>query len=226
MSLVKKGSGDSNKLQTVKEIANTKSTIKPNQKMKIIVIFSSLLFSINLLAQKTVEVKCDSIYNGKGIQIKLKTFDDEKEGYDGGKNAILLIEQNSKNRKSIIVNDSIYSSVQKIEFADFNNDKIKDLLVQNISDVRSNWTYNLYLYNPKTTSFKQVKGFEKIKNPLFNTKYNIIESHVNSGTNWIGFYKIIKHSVHNYNIEIDDRGDKNSEKEYKKAITKILKTKI
>lgn len=102
MSLVKKGSGDSNKLQTVKEIANTKSTIKPNQKMKIIVIFSSLLFSINLLAQKTVEDKCDSIYNGKGIQIKLKTFDDEKEGYDGGKNAILLIEQNSKTENQLL----------------------------------------------------------------------------------------------------------------------------
>ena len=53
-----------------------------------------------MLAQKIVEVRCDSIYKGKGIQIKLKTFDNEKEGYDGEKNAILVIEQHFKNRKS------------------------------------------------------------------------------------------------------------------------------
>jgi glutamine synthetase len=81
-----------------------------------------------------------------------------------------VIEQNLKNRKSVIIKDSIFSTVKEIKFADFNNDKINDVLVQNISDVRSNWTYYLYLYNPKTNSFKRVKGFEEIKNPKYNSK--------------------------------------------------------
>jgi glutamine synthetase len=81
-----------------------------------------------------------------------------------------VIEQNLKNRKSVIIKDSIFSTVKEIKFADFNNDKINDVLVQNISDVSSNWTYYLYLYNPKTNSFKRVKGFEEIKNPKYNSK--------------------------------------------------------
>jgi hypothetical protein len=189
--------------------------------MKIITIITSLIFSINILAQNTVEIKCDSIYKGKGIQIKLKTFDDEKDGYDVEKNSILVIQQNLKNRKSIIVNDSIFSSVQKIKFADFNNDKIKDILVQNISDVRSNWTYYLYLYTPKTNSFKRVKGFEEIKNPKYNSKDNIVESYVVSGQDWIGFYKIENNMVVDLKTEIINDHGENFGKDYQKAIKKI-----
>ena len=187
--------------------------------MKVTIIIASLLFSHNILAQNTVKVKCDSIYKGKGIQIKLETFDDEKDGYDGEKNSILVIEQNLKNRKSVILKDSIFSSVQEIKFADFNNDKIKDVLVQNISDVRSNWTYYLYLYNPKTNSFKRVKGFEEIKNPKYNSKDNIVESYVVSGQNWIGFYKIKNNIAVDLKIEIDN--GEYFDRDYEKAIKKI-----
>jgi hypothetical protein len=148
-------------------------------------------------------------------------FETEKEGYDGEKNSILIITQKANNKSSIIIKDSIFSRVQKIEFQDYNNDGIKDILVQNISDVRSNWTYNLYLYNPKANNFKRVNGFEEIKNPSYNSKYKIIESHVSSGTNWATFYKIKNNKVYNYNIEIIDDGSSKSEKEYIKAIKKI-----
>lgn len=171
-------------------------------------------------------IKCDSIYQNKKISIKLINFDDERDGYLSDKNSILEIQTETNSKTKIILRDSIFSKVQKIKFADFNNDKIKDILVQNSSDVRSNWTFNLYLYDPKENNFIKVDGFEEIKNPLFNSKYNIVESHVNSGTNWIGFYKIIKHKVHNYEIVIDDRGDEKSESEYKKAINEIIKMKI
>jgi hypothetical protein len=171
-------------------------------------------------------IKCDSIYQNKKISIKLINFDDERDGYLSDKNSMLEIQTETSSKTKIILRDSIFSRVQKIKFADFNNDKIKDILVQNISDVRSNWTFNLYLYNPKKNNFIKVDGFEEIKNPLFNSKYNIVESHVNSGTNWLGFYKIIKHKVHNYEIVIDDRGDEKSESEYKKTINKIIKMKI
>lgn len=187
--------------------------------MKVTIIIASLLFALNLLAQNTFEIKCDSIYKGKGIQIKLETFDDEKDGYDGEKNSILVIEQNLKNRKSVIIKDSIFSTVQEIKFADFNNDKIKDVLVQNISDVRSNWTYYLYLYNPKTNSFKRVNGFEKIKKPKYNSIENIIESYVVSGQNWVGFYKIKNNIAVNLKIEIVN--GENFERDYNKAIKRI-----
>lgn len=187
--------------------------------MKVTIIIASLLFSHNILAQNTVKVKCDSIYKGKGIQIKLETFDDEKDGYYGEKNSILVIEQNLKNRKSVILKDSIFSSVQEIKFADFNNDKMKDVLVQNISDVRSNWTYYLYLYNPKTNSFKRVKGFEEIKNPKYNSKDNIVESYVVSGQNWIGFYKIKNNIAVDLKIEIEN--GEYFDRDYEKAIKKI-----
>lgn len=184
-----------------------------------------LLSFISLFAQKITIIECDAIYKNKGISIKIKNFEDESEGYDGEKNSILIINQKLNGKNSILVKDSIFSLVQKIKFQDFNNDKIKDILVQNISDVRSNWTYNLYLYHPKTNTFSKVIGFDKIKNPTYNSKYNLIESHVNSGTNWAAFYKIKNNKIHNYHIEITDDGSAKSEKEYKKAIKKITEKK-
>lgn len=189
--------------------------------MKVITIISTLLFSLPILAQNTVEVKCDSIYKDKKILIKLSTFDGKKDGFKEEKNSILIIEQNLKNKKSIILKDSIFSSVQKIEFSDFNNDNIKDILVQNTSDVRSNWTYYLYLYNVKTNSFKRVQGFEEIKNPKYNSKENIVESYVVSGQDRIGFYRIKNYKVLDLKTEITDDHGENFEKDYQNAIKKL-----
>lgn len=190
--------------------------------------FLSIIFLLTFsytFAQNTTTIKCDSIYKDKGITIKLINFDNEKDGYENDKNSILIIDQKINGKNSTLIKDSIFSRVQKIEFKDFNGDKIKDLLIQNISDARSNWTYNLYLYNPQTNNFKRVIGFEEIKNPIYNSKYKIIESHVNSGKNWAAFYKIKKFKVYDYNIEIIDDGSPKAEKEYRKAIKKITEKK-
>ncbi|WP_291146586.1 XAC2610-related protein [Flavobacterium sp. UBA7680] len=184
-----------------------------------------LLSCICTFAQNTQTIKCDSIYKNKGITIKLKNFGPETDGYDGEKNSILTISQKVNNKSSILVKDSIFSLVQKIEFKDFNNDGIKDVLVQNISDVRSNWTYNLYLYNSKTNNFKRVIGFDEIRNPRYNAKYNIIESYIVSGNDWIFFYGIKKNKVFDYGIKVKDDHGKNFDKDYKKAIKKITSKK-
>ena len=88
----------------------------------------------------------------------------------------------------------------------------------------------MYLFDPKTNKFKKVIGFEEIKSPKFNKKYNIIESYVVSGRNWTSFYKIVKNKIYDYNIAIEDDENENGvnkyDEEYKKAIKKILKTKI
>ena len=124
----------------------------------------------------------------------------------------------------------LFRSSQEIIFEDYNNDNFKDIKVQNISDVRSNLTYYLYLYNPKTNTFKKVLGFEEIKNPKFNKKYNLIENYVISGNNWTSFYKIVKNKIHDYQTVIEDseneNGINNYDENYKKAIKKILKIKI
>ncbi|MDR6760182.1 hypothetical protein J2Y38_000361 [Flavobacterium sp. 2755] len=187
-----------------------------------IIFFLSCIY---IFAQNTQTIKCDSIYKNKGITIKLINFETEKEGYDDEKNSILIISQKLNGRNSVLVKDSIFSGTQQVEFRDFNNDKIKDILIQNISDVRSNWTYNLYLYNSKTNNFKRVIGFEEIKNPSYNSIYNIIESHVISGTNWAAFYKIKNYKVFDYQIEITDDGSKKSDKEYRQALKKISEKK-
>ncbi len=203
-----------------------------NFKLSKILLLIIFTITINCLGQNKKTnpsitiVNCDSIYTNKRISVKLINFDDEKDGYDDEKNSIFEIQQSVSGKNKILLKDSIFSKTQEIEFVDFNNDKIKDILVQNISDVRSNWTYSLYLYNSKENIFKKVIGFEEIKNPLLNSKYNIVESHVNSGSNWIGFYKIVKYKVYDYKIEIIDKQDKKSETEYKKAINKIIKRKI
>ncbi|WP_276381692.1 hypothetical protein [Flavobacterium sp. H4147] len=180
-----------------------------------------ILACMSTFAQNTKTIQCDSIYKNKGFTIQLKNFETEKDGYDGEKNSILSIIQKTNNKSSVLVKDSIFSSTQKIEFQDFNNDGIKDILIQNISDVRSNWTYNLYLYNPKTNNFIKVIGFEEIKNPTYNPKYNIVESYAASGQDWVSFYQIKKNRIYDYGITIVDDHGKNFEKEYQKAIKKI-----
>jgi hypothetical protein len=176
-----------------------------------------------------VEIKCDSIYINKNITIKLISDEnDEREGFFGELNTLFIIEQKENNILKVILKDSIFSRYQEIKFVDYNNDNIKDILVQNISDVRSNLTYYLYLFNPKTNSFKKVKGFEEIKNPTYNSKYNIVDNYVVSGQNYTSFYKIKNNKIYDLNTVIydDQSGNPNSyDKKYKNAIKKILKTK-
>lgn len=187
--------------------------------------FLTIIFLVTCIftfAQSTKTIKCDSIYKDKRITIKLINFETEKDGYDGKKNSILIISQKLKGKNSVLVKDSIFSLVQEIRFIDYNNDNFKDILIQNISDVRSNWTYNLYLYNPKANNFKRVIDFDEIKNPRYNSKYNIIESYISSGEDWLLFYGLKKNRIFDYNVKIKDDHGKNFDKEYKKAIKKII----
>jgi hypothetical protein len=201
--------------------------------IKIVTLINLLIVNIPSFSQikndTIVEIKCDSIYVNKKITLKLiSNKNDEREGFSEELNTLFIIERKENNISKVILKDSIFSRYQEIKFEDYNNDDIKDILVQNISDVRSNLTYYLYLFNPKTNSFKKVKGFEEIKNPTYNSKYKIIDNYVISGQNWTSFYKIKNSKVYDLNIVIYDNqvGNSNSyDKKYKNAIKKILKTK-
>ncbi len=179
-------------------------------------VFILLLFSVFLRAQNNQQIKTDSIYPKEKILISLngvKDFKDEAPGY------LLTVYKNTK----IILKDQVYSKVGEIRFEDFNGDGIKDLLIQNISDVRSNWTYYLYIFDNRNKTFKKVLDFESVKNPEYNPKYGWIESYVVSGTNYLSFYKIIGNKVKDLNYTIHDTESVNFEQEYKKAVKKLIK---
>jgi hypothetical protein len=111
-----------------------------------------------------------------------------------------------------------------VRFSDFNGDNIKDILIQNISDVRSNPTYYLYLVDTTHDKLTKIRGFEEIKNPSYVSKYNLIDNYVLSGQTWTSFYKIQNDTIKDFDIVIydDNLGNGNYERDYNKAIKKIL----
>lgn len=172
----------------------------------------------------TEVINCDTIYPNKNYEIQLLKVD---TGYynDETKNYIFnLIEKNSITE---IFSDSIISQYGNIEFEDFNNDDIKDILIE--YDIKgSNLTYTLFLIDTLNNKLTKVVGFEEISNPKFNKEYNIIENLVSSGRNWTSFYKIKNDSIVDLGYKIywgqDENGNpKNPEKEYEEILKKIRK---
>ncbi len=172
-----------------------------------------------------IEINCDSIYKNKKIKLKLISLDTTKES-DPGYKFIFLVILLQNEQYSEIFRDTIESTFQEVKFVDFNNDNVKDILIQNISDVSSNLTYNLYIVDKNTDLIRKIKGFEEIKNPNYLPKYDLIDNMVMSGRNWTSFYKIIGDSIKDFNIVIYDGEDENGkvtyETDYNKAINKIL----
>jgi hypothetical protein len=177
----------------------------------------------NQMNKKTFETICDSIYKDKGYKIVQQYFPDGIATNDNN-NTVFQVFLTTKSDKKIIYQDTLYSRTGEIEFKDFNNDGVKDILIQNISDVRSNWTYYLFLVDTFNNRLKKVKGFEEIKNPNYLPNYDLIDNYVNSGQNWTSFYKIKNGSIIDYGIIIyDDQTEGGTYKnEYKQAIQVIL----
>ena len=172
---------------------------------------------------ETTEIVCDTVYPNKGYKITLLTFDPNNED-EAIENTLFTFSKLTNGKYLKIISDSIFNRVQEVRFEDFNNDKVKDILVQNYSDVRSNWTYYLYLVDTVQNKLKKIKGFEEIKNPNYLPKYNLIDNYVISGQIWTSFYKITGDTIKDFDIEIYDNqeDDGSYDREYKKAIKSIL----
>ncbi|MEY2923211.1 MAG: hypothetical protein RL108_1837 [Bacteroidota bacterium] len=173
---------------------------------------------------KSTEIVCDTIYPNKDYSISLLSFYPMNED-ETIPNTLFTISKLTNGKYLPIFSDSIFNSVQEVRFEDFNNDKVKDILVQNYSDVRSNWTYHLYLTDTVKDNFKKIKGFEEIKNPNYLPQYNLIDNYVMSGQIWTSFYKIIGDSIKDFDIVIYDNQteDGSYERDHKKAIESILR---
>lgn len=179
------------------------------------------LFPDNWIQEETnteiIKINCDSIYPNENLSIELKLLDTSQYDFE------FRITKNINGQDLNLFKDTIYSTTQKVEFKDFNNDKIKDILVQNESDVRSNWTYNLYLIDLKNDKLTKVKRFNDIKNPNFLNKLNLIDNYVYSGQNWTSFYKMQNDSIIDLGFIIydDQAEDGKYKKEYLMTIEKI-----
>ncbi|MBO6185811.1 MAG: hypothetical protein J6O88_14175 [Chryseobacterium sp.] len=194
---------------------------------------TSAILKKDIAAQDSIfenEIICDSVYQNKNYKIVLRHFLWEK-GYDeNDKNTVFIFSKKINGKYEVLFRDSIESHVGAYEFQDFNGDQIKDILIQNISDVRSNWTYYLYLVDLKSDRLTKVKNFNQIKNPHYLPQYNLIDNEVMSGRNWTSFYQIKKDTVFDfgyviYNGEDDNGNAVDFDKEYDKTLSKILKNK-
>ncbi|MBS1732660.1 MAG: hypothetical protein JST02_05135 [Bacteroidetes bacterium] len=124
-------------------------------------------------------------------KLRLEIYNAEKiNDYDTATNAKITFSRQRDYRTSVLFSDLVFCKAPILKFQDFNNDGVKDILIFFDYDVRSNKMYHLYLLNPKSKELIRVKDFEDIKNPEFNPKKNIVESHVISGRNYYTYYRI------------------------------------
>jgi len=173
---------------------------------------------------KSISINCDTIYKNKNYNLELKSINPIQERNNTAKYVFLITKILNEQTSEIIYKDTILSTTQEVLFIDFNNDGIKDILIQNTSSARSNQTYNLYLVDTIKDEIKKIKGFHKIPNPNYLAEYNLIDNYVLSGINWPSFYKIQSDSIIDYGIVIyDTQSDEGIfEAEYKRSIKEIL----
>ncbi|HQQ98540.1 MAG TPA: hypothetical protein PLX35_14815 [Cyclobacteriaceae bacterium] len=157
------------------------------------------------LPTDTLVINCDSVFNETGYYVRLFTYDSRLENRY---NAIFVFGQTISGGEERIYVDSLYSKVGQVSFMDINQDGTKDILIQHDSDVRSNWTYHLFLTDLRGRRLNRVRGFDQVRNPRVNTDAGIIESRVSSGTNYIEFYKLVnKDSIYKYDLLVYDTLD-------------------
>jgi hypothetical protein len=165
----------------------------------------------------TVTVLGDNSY-----KLALHIFDTAND-YDAERNnAVLIFNRLNGNQKEIFFRDSMFCMYPDIDFQDFNNDKVKDVLVFYYTGARANPTYHLYLTDLKNHNLIRVKGFEELPNPDLDTTKNIITSITLSGSNYYSFYRInSKDKLINLGHRYED--NPNDSTQYERTVRQIMK---
>ncbi len=138
-----------------------------------------------------------------------------------------------ENKIDTLINDSIFArnrmsetSELEIEYADYNFDKTKDILIPAGTDPRGNHGYHLYVVDNKRKTLTYIKGFEDIGNPETNEKYKIIESFVLTGQNFWQFFRIDKNNkLVDLGHQISENGNERDSINYINALIEIEKEK-
>jgi hypothetical protein len=166
-----------------------------------------------------------SLFGSSNYKLTLHIFNKEEHDEDNN-NAIVTLTKNVNGKTTLLLLDSLFCIRPSIQLKDFNNDRIKDVLIYHSSDVRSNEMYYLYLLNYKLKKLTLVKGFEEIRNPEPDTTNNIITSFAVSGTDYYSFYRIDKkNKLINLNKSFDSRYDDSDSVNYKKVMREIRRMK-
>jgi len=189
--------------------------------------------NVNTSAAKLVDTKTKTeteiytdttviLFGDTSYELTLHIFD-TTNNYDAeNNNAVLTFIEQERNQSKILFHDSLFCMYPDIDFKDFNNDKIKDVLIFYYTGARANPTYHLYLSDSKNHKLIRVKGFEKLPNPDLDTTNNIITSIALAGTNYYSFYRIdTKNKL--INLEHSFEEDPNDSTQYEKAIQQIQK---
>jgi hypothetical protein len=111
-----------------------------------------------------------------------------------------------------------------IQYQDYNNDGVKDLLIFEDTGARGgNSYYNLYFLNPINHTIKKVVDFNKIVNPSYNKKHKVIIGYGLVGNDvYVSIYKI---NANNQAYQIGKSFKETDELDLDKKITSILKKK-
>lgn len=191
----------------------------------LLLFFGNILFA---QSEQIERVSCDTILPQKGYNVSLK-YDVNNESWDETiPNTLFTFSYDNNGSEKIIYQEKLFSQFKNVEFEDFNGDGVKDILIENISDVRSNLTYNLFLVDLKNEKLIKIEGFNEIKNPNYLPKYNLIDCMVLSGRNWTSFYKIENNKVKDFGYIIkmgeDENGKEYNYDKYSRILKKILKS--
>ena len=160
-------------------------------------------------------------FEDNSYRLRLHMFDSSNVE-EGRPNVLLIFEQIIKGSRRLIFEDSLYSMFPKISVDDYNNDRIKDILVFFYTGASANPAYHLYLRDMKHHSLIRVIGFEELTNPMLDEKNNIIISLALSGTHHYSFYRInAKNKL--INLGHDFEADPGDSLKYENAIQQIRK---
>lgn len=127
-------------------------------------------------------------YFGQKLKFRIDTLGTIDFDFET-KNALFTISRLSDNK--VILKDSIGCMIPYLEFADYNSDGTKDILVYHAHGARANTTYYLYLADNKLGNFHKVDGFEDVPNAQID-KRRIIKSIALYGKLGYSFYIITK----------------------------------
>lgn len=182
---------------------------------------------ISVKESRNLFIDCDSIYPGSGLRIHMRDAC-PVDNSTGCYTYLFEVYKRLGNDSLVICRDTFWGLDKMIEFAHFNRDTIPDILVKSNTDVRSNWSFALYMVNRKT-ELTRIKGFEKIKNPNYIPDYDLIDNFVHSGRYYTIFYRIQEDSVYDLGVTcfmgIDESGVNYYEADYKEAFKRFSKVK-
>src|SRR6476660_10441528 len=77
---------------------------------------------------ENTEIVCDTVYKNKGYKLTLSVFGTTGED-ETIPNTLFTLSKLTNGHYLPIYSDSIFNKFQEIHFEDFNNDKVKDILV-------------------------------------------------------------------------------------------------